>query len=50
MYTNFLPGSEIYGGSSYLSLAEVEVFGYIKTDGDTAKNIAGKGKASQSNN
>jgi len=38
----------IYGGNSVLSLAEVEVFGYIKIDKD--KNIASKGKASQSDN
>ena len=35
----------IYGGNSYLSLAEVQVFGHIETDAD--KNIIGKGKAYQ---
>ena len=40
----------INGGNSYLSLAEVEVFGYAKPEFDSYKNIAGEGKASQWDN
>jgi len=39
----------IYGGNSVLSLAEVEVFGYLKIYG-ILQNIASEGKASQSDN
>jgi len=40
----------INGGTSYLSLAEVEVFGHAIADFETFTNIAVKGKASQCDN
>jgi len=40
----------VFGRRSYLSLAEVEVFGRLKYESSNDKNIAREGKASQSDN